>query len=199
MIKFEHRRQRATTWIAGLALALASGTALAQSADPEVIEHGREVYEETAGGVGCAMCHGASGTGDPELGGPYIRGATVAQLNSALGGAVPMMDFIELESADKDAVHAYLNYLLRSDEGQLDPLAAAGKRIFEETAGGVGCAACHGMDAHGGIGPDIVGVDSVVIFEQLASNEQMAFIELTEDEVAQVAAYMRHLHDLESH
>ena len=81
----------------------------------------------------------------------------------------------------------------------LDPVAALGKVIFEETAGGVGCQACHGMDAKGDIGPDIRGRDSVAILAQLKTNEVMAFITLTPEEVDQVAAYLRYLHDIEAH
>jgi len=81
----------------------------------------------------------------------------------------------------------------------LDPVAAAGKVIFEETAGGVGCAACHGMDATGDFGPDIRGQDSVAVLQALKANEDMQFIELSEVEVDQVAAYLRYLHDIEAH
>jgi mono/diheme cytochrome c family protein len=81
----------------------------------------------------------------------------------------------------------------------LDPVAAAGKVIFEETAGGVGCAACHGMDATGDIGPNIRGQDSVAVLQALSANEDMQFIELSKDEVDQVAAYLRYLHDIEAH
>ena len=42
------------------------------------------------------------------------------------------------------------------DEPKLYPLAAKGKVIFDETAGDIGCAACHGEDARGdGAAPDI--------------------------------------------
>ena len=81
----------------------------------------------------------------------------------------------------------------------LDPVAEAGKVIFEETAGGVGCAACHGMDAKGDIGPDIRGRDSVAILGEIQTNEDMQFIELTREEVDSVAVYLRYLHDIEAH
>lgn len=82
---------------------------------------------------------------------------------------------------------------------ELDPVAEAGKLIFEETAGGVGCGACHGMDAKGDSAPDIRGRDSVAILQQLQVNEDMAFIELSKEEVDSVAAYLRYLHDVEAH
>ena len=81
----------------------------------------------------------------------------------------------------------------------LDPTAAAGKIIFEETAGGVGCQSCHGMDATGDVGPDIRGRSSADILAQLQTNEEMAFIELTDEERDQVATYLLYLHDLEAH
>lgn len=88
---------------------------------------------------------------------------------------------------------------LAAQEVELDPVAAAGKVIFEKTAGGVGCAACHGMTAEGDIGPNIVGRDSVAILDTLRVNAEMQFIQLTEEEIDQVAAYLRYLHDLEAH
>lgn len=74
--------------------------------------------------------------------------------------------------------------------GDLTPEQAAGKVIFEETAGGVGCASCHGMDASGDIGPAIAGQTADNIKMQFSINENMMFIELTDEEVAQVAAYL---------
>ena len=67
---------------------------------------------------------------------------------------------------------------------------AAGKVIFEETAGGVGCASCHGMKAQGDIGPAIAGQTVENIQLQMETNENMGFIELTEDELKQVEAYL---------
>ncbi len=75
----------------------------------------------------------------------------------------------------------------------LPPDVAAGKLIFEETAGGVGCASCHGMDAQGDDGPAIVGAPVDLIIAQFDNNENMTFIELTDEEVQQVAAYLAYL------
>lgn len=86
-----------------------------------------------------------------------------------------------------------------AEDVTLDPITAAGKVIFEETAGGVGCAMCHGMGALGDVGPDIRGRDSVAILGQLKKNPDMKFIKLTKEEVDQVATYLRYLHDLEDH
>lgn len=87
----------------------------------------------------------------------------------------------------------------RAEDATLDPEAAAGKVIFEETAGDVGCKTCHGMDALGDVGPNIRGKDSVAILRQLKTNPNMKFIKLTKQEVDQVATYLRYLHDAESH
>jgi len=188
------------TPVACAALIAAAVTAFSASAQSDdQIEHGRVIYEETAGGVGCAMCHGMAATGDPDAGAPYIRGVSDAQLRSALTGAVPVMEFITLTTEEESAVLAYLQYLVRSESTELDPIAAAGRLLFEETAGGVGCVACHGDRGQGDIGPDIRGQDSVVILDQLRTNEQMEFIQLSPDEVDQIAAYLRHLHDMEAH
>lgn len=185
------------TYAALIAAVVTAFPVTAQSDDQ--IEQGRIIYEETAGGVGCAMCHGMAATGDPDAGAPYIRGVSDAQLRSALTGAVPVMEFITLSTQEESAVLAYLQYLVRSETTELDPVAAAGKVIFEETAGGVGCVACHGDSGQGGTGPDIRGRDAVVILDQLRTNEQMEFIQLSPKEVDQVAAYLRHLHDMEAH
>jgi len=67
---------------------------------------------------------------------------------------------------------------------------AAGKVIFEVTAGDVGCAMCHAMDGTGDVGPGIQGASADVIKIQFEVNEDMGFIELTDEELAQVVAYL---------
>ncbi len=177
-----------------LALLLPTGIALATPEDDALIAAGKVVYEETAGDVGCAMCHGMNAAGDPELGAPYIRGASAAQVDSALHGAVPMMDFLELSPADQVAVLAYLQSLGRSDAMEHDPQVLLGKIVFEETAGGVGCMSCHGEDGSGDFGPDIRGKLSTDILQQLRSNPAMEIISLNDEELAAVAAYLDYLH-----
>lgn len=189
----------ATSLLAGIALLVFNGVAQGDEAEDALIQQGKLIYEETAGGVGCAACHGMAATGDPDAGAPYIRGVSKAQMDSALGGGVPIMEFIELHQQERQAVQAYLAYLTRAEEVMLDPSAAAGKVIFEETAGGVGCGACHGSDATGDIGPDIRGRDSVTILGALKTVDDMGFIELSQEEIAQVSDYLRHLHDTEAH
>ena len=78
-----------------------AGTPLAQGAD---------IFERTAGGVGCAFCHGMDGTGDETLGAPDIRGASEDRVRAALVGVVMMSD-IELNDAEITAVVAHLRTL----------------------------------------------------------------------------------------
>lgn len=82
--------------------------------DANLLAQGRELFEETAGGVGCAWCHGLDGRGDGPsgLGAPPNRGATGELLKWALdGGDTGAMLFIKLTNEEKDAVLAYLKYL----------------------------------------------------------------------------------------
>lgn len=178
-------------------VAIWAGPAIAQDAD--LIARGKLLFEETAGDVGCAMCHGMEATGDADAGAPSIRGVTDAQMKSALAGAVPVMEFIQLTDAERKAVHAYLQSLAQGPVATLGPEAAEGKEIFETTAGGVGCASCHGDGAQGDVGPDIRGKDALAILTQLETNEAMGFIELVPEQIDKVAAYLRFLHDQQAH
>ncbi len=67
---------------------------------------------------------------------------------------------------------------------------AAGKRLHEEAAGGVGCASCHGMNAKGeGLAPDIRGADVARITDSLKNTGDMADLALSPAQVKQLAAY----------
>jgi mono/diheme cytochrome c family protein len=88
---------------------------------------------------------------------------------------------------------------LTAQEVALDPSTAAGKELFDISAGDVGCASCHGEQAKGDIGPDIRGRDPVAILDALKGVEEMSFIELSEEQIAAVADYLRYLHDLVAH
>ena len=55
------------------------------------------------------------------------------------------------------------------------------------------------MDAAGIIGPDIRGKDPVAILNAMKSVPDMGIIDLTEEQVSQVAAYLRALHEFASH
>lgn len=195
--------------VAAIAATLALGaanTAWAQSGPavlfPEMNElelAGKIIYDETAGGVGCQMCHGPLGGGSMDMGAPPISGINIAAFDSALAGAVPLMEFFTLSMQEKREVFAYLQVLKNVEYLEFDPEATAGRKIFEETAGGIGCQACHGMDAAGIIGPDIRGKDPVIILDALSRVPDMGIIDLTPEQVDQVAAYLRQLHDVAEH
>jgi mono/diheme cytochrome c family protein len=85
-----------------------------------------------------------------------------------------------------------------AQEAPLDADIAAGKLIFEETAGGVGCASCHGIDGYSGdVGIDLRGKSAGIIINKLRVVSEMREIELTRSEIDQVAAYLRHLRNLD--
>ncbi len=71
---------------------------------------GKLVFEETAGGIGCAACHGFDGRGKPELAAPPNRGATAEMIYGALQDR-PQMSFITLTNEEIEAVAAYLQWL----------------------------------------------------------------------------------------
>ena len=73
-------------------------------------ERGRLVFEQTAGDVGCASCHGMDGAGDAGLSTPDIRGADEARVRSALTG-VALMSGIRLTEAELEAMLAHLQTL----------------------------------------------------------------------------------------
>lgn len=70
---------------------------------------------------------------------------------------------------------------------------AVGEEIFQTKAGGVGCAACHGKDGKGATAPANRGSSAEEIRVQLATNEAMQFISLTDDEIEAVAEYLAYL------
>ncbi|MCZ7574258.1 MAG: cytochrome c [Ardenticatenaceae bacterium] len=79
--------------------------------DDELLAKGKLIFEKTAGGVGCASCHGMDGKGNTKIGAPDNRGATEEQVRTALSGGVEMMSFIKLTDDEITAVVAYLKYL----------------------------------------------------------------------------------------
>jgi mono/diheme cytochrome c family protein len=80
-----------------------------------------------------------------------------------------------------------------AQDGTLDPLAAAGKVIFEVTAGGVGCAKCHGMDGRGNVGPNIRGRSASAVQRALRNVGEMDIVNLSDAEIEQVVAYLQFL------
>ena len=75
--------------------------------DEVLIEQGRVIFEETAGGIGCAACHGMDAKGDPNIGSADIRGAGADRIRGALA-SVEMMAIVELTDEEIEAVAAYL-------------------------------------------------------------------------------------------
>jgi len=71
---------------------------------------GRMIFEKTAGGIGCAACHGANGRGGAQFNAPDIRGADEARVRTALAG-VAVMSRITLNEAEIAAVVAHLQEL----------------------------------------------------------------------------------------
>lgn len=96
---------------------------LAYAQDADLLERGKLVYEELAGDVGCAYCHGLEGRGDGTagIGAPDIAGAQDSAIRSSLAGAVPMMGFIQLSARDLDAVIAYVGRLGDDEPAQTSP------------------------------------------------------------------------------
>lgn len=78
-------------------------------------------------------------------------------------------------------------------QGGGDDLVVKGEEIFQVTAGDVGCQLCHGTDATGVIGPDIRGMDATFIKNALRAVADMEFMELNDDEIEAVAAYLKTL------
>jgi len=89
---------------------------------------------------------------------------------------------------------------VRAADGPNAELIRKGAALFR-TAGGVGCAACHGPYAEGdlGIGPYNRGVGEFAIRSALQSVEPMAFLkeEMTDANVKAIAAYYKWLGSLQ--
>lgn len=78
------------------------------SGDP--VARGTVIFQQTAGGVGCASCHGKDARGNPEIGAPDIRGAREERVRAVLAG-VTLMSGIRLNDPEIAAVVAYLQQL----------------------------------------------------------------------------------------
>jgi DNA-binding beta-propeller fold protein YncE/mono/diheme cytochrome c family protein len=71
---------------------------------------GQTIFEKTAGGIGCAACHGMNARGGAQLGAPDIRGANEERVRAALAG-VAVMSRITLNDTEIAAVVAHLQEL----------------------------------------------------------------------------------------
>lgn len=89
-------------------IATPSGTGTNTPVD--LVASGKVIYEETAGGVGCALCHGFDAQGKPEVGAPPNIGATESEIAAALQDRA-QMTFIKMTDEEIRAVAAYLKFL----------------------------------------------------------------------------------------
>ena len=71
---------------------------------------GEDIFLRTAGGVGCANCHGETGGGDPSNNGPNIRGMDFGAVVAAIDDITDMAD-IRLTDFEVEAVVLYLQWL----------------------------------------------------------------------------------------
>ncbi|MGI9647070.1 MAG: c-type cytochrome [Acidimicrobiia bacterium] len=72
-------------------------------------------------------------------------------------------------------------------------LIAAGKVLYDETASGIGCAYCHGLDGAGILeqaSPDIRGQGTDDILLALSDRAEMTSLVLSYEEVEAIAAYI---------
>lgn len=72
-----------------------------------LLVQGEEIFQKTAGGLGCQYCHGTDAKGNI---GPNIRGKPEEAIQNALG-LVQQMSFIHLSDQEIEAVATYLKYL----------------------------------------------------------------------------------------
>ena len=86
-----------------------SGAAPASST---LLAQGRKVFEETAGGVGCAYCHGhdGKGTGPAGLQAAFIQDKKEVDIRYAMAN-LPMMSIVKLNDQEVEAVAAYVQTL----------------------------------------------------------------------------------------
>lgn len=99
-----------TIVVATVPATLPASTPASGEVDGQMIALGKQVFDETAGGIGCAYCHHADATGDLTIGSPNIRGVTEGQIIDALATRA-QMSFITLSDEELKAVAAYLKTL----------------------------------------------------------------------------------------
>ena len=84
--------------------------------DQELLAIGKEVFDVTAGGLGCAFCHGLDGKGNGPagIGAPANRGMDKSKFDAAISdGESGAMEFLDgqLTSSEEKAVIEYLGWL----------------------------------------------------------------------------------------
>jgi len=84
--------------------------------DQEMLNIGKVIFDVTAGGLGCAFCHGLDGKGDGPagIGAPANRGLDMTKFKAAISdGESGAMEFLdgELTLSEREAVVEYLGWL----------------------------------------------------------------------------------------
>ena len=87
-------------------------TAAPEGPGEDVLALGQEVWDVTAGGEGCANCHGFDAKGGS--GGPDVRGGSKSSIVGSIGGGTPDMEHIVLTDEELDAVYESLKSLSSS-------------------------------------------------------------------------------------
>jgi mono/diheme cytochrome c family protein len=87
-------------------------TTVPSASEADLLALGEEVYQVTAGGIGCKSCHGTDGLGDI---GPAIIGKSAETIRIQLDFNENMF-FIILTDEEIEAVAAYLKVLQREYE-----------------------------------------------------------------------------------
>ncbi|MBI3014593.1 MAG: cytochrome c [Candidatus Tectomicrobia bacterium] len=107
------KRLSLLVWIAAFILVspgLVGPGAANDDAKPDLVAKGKIVFERSAGGIGCAYCHGPDGRGKAAFAAPNIRGKTISDVLRALETR-PQMSSIRLNDEEIDALEAYLKSL----------------------------------------------------------------------------------------
>lgn len=84
----------------------------AVGSDQDLVARGKVIFEQAAGGVGCAFCHGLDGRGKAEFASPDIRGKGAADVLDAMATRT-LMNSVKLSDEEVRAVVAYLAVLPR--------------------------------------------------------------------------------------
>jgi mono/diheme cytochrome c family protein len=119
------------------------------TSEPSLVALGADLFADN-----CARCHGpdAAGGFGPAL--KYSALTDVELVSVISNGRGNMPSFSEiLTSADTTALVAYVESTAASDAGADSLTAVAhGREVYVAS-----CAACHGLDAGGGLGPSLAG------------------------------------------
>ncbi|PJF41567.1 MAG: hypothetical protein D6737_00980 [Chloroflexi bacterium] len=80
-------------------------------------------------------------------------------------------------------------------DGEFDPdLLARGEALFQREAGGIGCQYCHGQDARGDIGPNILGKSPEAILQAIGTVQMMEVVtDVTAEDAEALSIYLAFL------